>query len=280
MKPCAVIAVALAFLSISAAACGGSSGGISTTAAPAITEPVALTTTFVPQAQVGGGTPAPKPTTTTTMPPIPEQFPADLPVPSGEVGYYTGSPELGFHYNISTQSTFSELVRFFTDAIEADPDWSIAVRDVGLGYLEGFTGQWAIYTAADHVLTQVQGEYEGVIEIEGRHVNILLDGLVQPAEGEELVVLPPADELPRPTTTRLSARYSSGLVQTEYEGGIPEFVALLAQYRELGWNELGVADPLEGNGAAVGEIGQWRIKMRDTGVSLELDFEDRSLSFP
>lgn len=261
-----------------AASCGGTSSP-QATAAPTSRAPV-LTTTFVPQAQVGSGSPAPKPTTTLAEVLTPDGFPTDLPLPAGEVGYYTGSPELGFHLNISTALGFSELVRFFTEGIESDDAWTISVRDVGQGYLDGFEGLWATYTAPDHVLTQLRGRYPGVIEIEGRHVNVLLDGPNQPAEGEEPAALPPPDVLPRPETLLVSARYSSGLVQTAYEGGADVYATLLDTYRSVGWIELGATDPDVPGGVAVGELGGWRVTIRDMAGTVELDFEDRSLSFP
>lgn len=263
------------------AACGGSSAVAPSTGestAPTKTAPP-LTTTLVPEAQVAG-TPPPKPSTTTTIPPRPADFPAEFPLPPGQVGYYTGSPQLGFHLNISTALEFSELVRFFTDEIAAVPGWSISVRDVGQGFLPGFEGQWATYTAQDHVLTQVDGSYSGVIEIEGRHVNVLFDGVVQPVDGEELEALPPPAELPRPATTLTEARYSSGLVQLEYEGTVAHFIELLTAYRDLQWTELGVTDLAASEQLAVGELGKWRVTIRQAGSALELDFEDRSLSFP
>lgn len=159
---CRLGAVAVALVM---AACGGSATTSSTAATP-------VTTTTLLAGQAGGGSPAPKdPTTTTTVtttiPPRPDGFPDDLPVPGGEVEYFTGSPRLGFQMNVSTSMSFSELVRFFTGALESNPAWSISVRDIGQGYLAGFEGIWATYTATDHVLTQLMGEYEGVIEIKG-----------------------------------------------------------------------------------------------------------------
>ncbi len=263
------------------AACGGSASP--ETAAPTIAPETTSTTQL--EGQVGGGSPAPKPSTTTTtvtttVAPRPDGFPEDLPLPGGEVGYFTGSPQLGFHLSISTSMGFPELVRFFTGALESNNAWSISVRDVGRGFLGGFEGIWAVYTATDHVLTQLMGEYQGVIEIEGPEVNILLDGIIQPAAGEEPGALPAVDELPRPETELLDAKYSSGLVQTAYAGGPDVYVGLVAAYRGMQWVELAASEPLAAGGAAIGELGNWRVTIRDRGDVVEMDFEDRSLSFP
>ena len=264
------------------AACGGSG---STTLAPATVAPQVTTTTAL-QGQVGGGSPAPKPSTTTTtsMAPVaqtlPDRFPADLSVPEGRIEYFTGNPQLGFRVDLQTDMSFSELVRFFTDGLDGNRDWSISVRDIGQGFLAGFEGLWATYTATDHVVTQLNGLHQGVIEIEGGDVSLLLDGLIQPTAGEEPGALPSKEELPRPDTELLEAKYSSGIVQTAYGGGPSVFVELIAAYRHLQWVELGATEPLEAGGAAVGELGNWRVTIRDSGASVEIDFEDLLLSFP
>lgn len=272
------LGVALVVAALAVVACGGAS---SPTVAPAT---VAVTTTML-AGQAGGGSPAPKASTTsttvtTTVPPRPDGFPVDLPVPGGVVDYFTGSPQLGFEMNISTSMSFSELVRFFTGALESNRAWSISVRDIGQGYLAGFEGVWATYTATDHVLTQLMGEHEGVIEIEGSDVNFLLEGVVQPAIGEEPGALPPREELPRPETAIVEAKYSSGIVQTAYAGGPEVFVDLVNTFRSLRWIEIGASDPLVAGGAAVGDLGTWRVTIRDRGETVEINFEDLSLSFP
>ncbi|NND02487.1 MAG: hypothetical protein HKN91_06850 [Acidimicrobiia bacterium] len=265
------------------AACGG--GSTSPLAAPATKAPQTTTSTTLLAGQVGGGSPPPKDTTTTTTTPpqivaIPDGFPIDLPVPAGRTDYFTGSPQLGFELDFSTDMSFSELVRFFTGALESNPAWTISVRNIGQGYLAGFEGLWATYTATDHVLTQLKGEYEGVIEIKGSDVKVLLDGLVQPEEGEEPGALPASDELPRPETELLEAKYSSGIVQMAFASGPAVFVDLVTAYRNLAWVELGATEPLAAGGAAAGDLGNWRITIRDRDGAVEIDFEDLSLSFP
>jgi hypothetical protein len=243
-----------------------------------------ITTVFVPEAQVAPRTsPPPKPTTTTTTLPLPAGFPADLPVPAGNVGYYTGNTELGFHLNVSTDRTYSELVQFFTAAIEDNPDWEISVRNVGLGFVPGFEDVWAIYTGADHVLTQLSGPYNGVIEVEGRHVNILLDPVAQPEVGIEPGVLPPLDQVPRPTTEMRLAAFSSGLVKLAYQSGPGVYDDLITEYRLLRWTEQavnGFGDP--SGGLAVGDLFGWRIKVEDDprAETITLEFEKLELSYP
>lgn len=227
--------------------------------------------------------PPPKPTTTTATLPLPAGFPADLPVPAGNVGYYTGSTELGFHLNVSTDRTYSDLVRFFTEAIAATPDWDISVRNVGLGFVPGFEDVWAIYSGTDHVLTQLRGSYEGVIEVEGRHVNILLDPLEQPEVGVEPEVLPPLDQVPRPATAMQLAAFSSGLVKLAYLSGPGVFDDLITEYRLLRWTEKavdGFGDP--GRGLAVGDLFGWRITVEDKpdAAAIFLEFEKLELSYP
>lgn len=260
------------------AACGGTSAGDSQQEI-ATTEAVALTTTLPPRAQVAPRTaPPPKVTTTvttTTVLPKPAGFPDSLALPSGEVGYYTGSPALGFHLNISTEESYSELVRFFTAAVEEASAWNISVRDVGRGFLPGFENQWAIYTANDHVLTQLNGEYEGVIEIEGRHVNILLDPLEQPPEFEVPVVLPSREELPLPEGEILLVGYSAGLVRIDYVSSPSTFEAVLETYRDHGWAELGATESV-----AAGELAGWKIKVEQLADMLSLEFENLALSYP
>ncbi len=273
-------AAGLAVLAL--AACGGSSSPTTVVEGPATTAPI--TTVFVPEAQVAPRTsPPPKPTTTTTTMPLPTGFPADLAVPAGNVGYYTGSGELGFHLNVSTDQTYSELVAFFTDAIAANPDWEIGVRNVGLGFVPGFEDVWAIYTSADHVLTQLTGPFAGVIEVEGRHVNILLDPLEQPELGVEPEVLPPLDEVPRPQTEMKLASFSSGLVKLAYETGPAVFDDLITEYRLLRWSERavnGFGEP--GSGIAVGDLFGWRITVEDIpdAGAIFLEFENLELSYP
>lgn len=274
-------AVALATAAL-LTACGGSSAPL---LLPETAAPQATTTTAL-QGQVGGGSPAPKPatTTTTSMVPVlqtlPDRFPANLPVPAGEVQHFTGNPQVGFRVDLSTDMTFPELVRFFTDGLDGNRDWSISVRDIGQGFLAGFEGLWATYTATDHVVTQLNGLHQGVIEIEGGDVSLLLDGLVQPTPGEEPGALPSKEELPRPDTELLEAKYSSGIVQATYGSGPSVFADLVTAYRHLQWVELGATEPLEAGGAAVGDLGTWRVTIRDSGASVEIDFEDLSLSFP
>lgn len=270
-------------VALAVAGCGGSAAPAPVVDAP---EKTTSTTTTTPLGQVGGGSPAPKATTTSTTTQSPEPlvlpvgFPQRFPLPDGRVQYFTGSPQLGFQVDLATDASFSELVRFFTDALDSNREWTMSVRDIGRGYLAGFEGLWANYTADDHVLTQVKGEYEGVIEIKGGDVNVLLDGLVQPPVGEEPMALPPRDALPRPDTELIDARYSSGLVQTSYGSGPTVFANLVAAYRSLQWVELGATDPLAAGGAAAGELGSWRVTIRDRGDVVEIDFEDLSLSFP
>ncbi len=249
-----------------------------------------LTTAFVPEAQVAPrATPVPKPTTTvaatsTTAPrQLPAGFPSTLPLPAGNVGFYTGSPELGFHLNLSTSLTFSELVNFFTDRIEARPAWGISVRDVGQGFLGGFEGVWAIYTAPDHVLTQLTGPYPGVIEVEDRHVNILLDPPAQPEPGAEPPALPGRDVLPRPDTPLQESAYSSGIVKIAYGNEPGGFDSLVDAYRRLQWSELvaiGREEPRAG--FAAGELLGWRVTIEESQAAglLLLDFENRALSYP
>lgn len=264
------------------AACGSASSPTTIAEGPATTQPV--TTILVPQAQVAPRTsPPPKPTTTTTTLPLPAGFPTDLPVPPGNVGYYTGSTELGFHLNVSTDRTYSELVRFFTDAIATTPDWDISVRNVGLGFVPGFEQVWAIYSGTDHVVTQLRGPYEGVIEVEGRHINILLDPLQQPAVGVEPAVLPPLDQVPRPATEMKAASFSSGLVKLAYQSGPGVFDDLITEYRLLRWTEQvvnGLGGP--GSGVAVGDLFGWRITVDDVpdADTIFLEFEKLGLSYP
>jgi len=268
-------------LSLGLAACGGSSSP-TTVEGPATT--AAITTTFVPEAQVAPRTsPPPKPTTTTTTMPLPTGFPEDLPVPAGNVGYYTGSAELGFHLNVSTDRTYTELVEFFTDEIAGNPNWDISVRNVGLGFVPGFEEVWAIYTGPDHVLTQLRGPYEGVIEVEGRHVNILLDPLEQPEVGLEPEVLPPLDQVPRPPTEMQLAAFTSGIVKLAYESGPGVFDDLITEYRLLRWTERAVTGlGADGGGLAVGDLFGWRISVEDDGNAgaVSLEFERLDLSYP
>lgn len=264
------------------AACGGTSTPTTIVDGPATTVPI--TTVFIPEAQVAPRTsPPPKPTTTTTTLPLPVGFPADLPIPPGNVGYYTGSTELGFHLNVSTDQTYSDLVRFFTEAIADNPDWDISVRNVGMGFVPGFEDVWAIYSGTDHVLTQLRGPYEGVIEVEGRHVNILLDPPDQPLVGVEPEVLPPLAEVPRPQTEMKLASFSSGLVKLAYQSGPEVFEDLITEYRLLRWTEeavTGFDDPR--SGLAVGDLFGWRITVEDVPAaeSIFLDFEKLDLSYP
>lgn len=261
------------------AACGGSAADDADNDV-AVTELVAITTTLPPQALAPPRTaPEPKVTTsvpTTTQVPVPAGFPRSIPLPQGEVGYYTGSPTLGFHLNLSTLEDFAELVRFFSSGIADGTDWEISVRDVGRGFLPGFEGEWAIYTADDHVLTQILGEYQGVIEVEGRHVNILLDPLEQPAAGEAPAVLPSTEELPLPERDIEVVQYSAGLVRMTYAVAGGDFEALLAEYRDRGWTERGAAEQI-----AVGDLAGWRVTLehREDG-SLAIDFENLALSYP
>lgn len=271
-------------LTVALSGCGGGPTADSTENSPATTAP---TTTTDPGRQAGPATPPPKEngTTTTTEPvgePVtpPDGFPEGIPLPPGQVGYYTGSPEVGFHLNISTAMTFSDLVSFFTDGLAEQRNWSIGVRDIGQGYLPGYEGVWAQFTAPDHVVTQLTGGYQGVIEIEGRHVDILLDGLIQPLPGEEPAALPPPTELPRPEDLPIAARYSSGIVKVEYADAPELFSDLLSQYRSRQWVELAVSDSNRSNLIAVGDLGNWRITMTADGATLEMEFENRALSFP
>jgi len=266
-----------------AAACGDDAGGSPSFDAPSLTAPA--TTKFVSQASAAPRTTPPaKLTTTTTTMPLPAGFPTDLPVPGGDVGYYTGSPELGFHLEVSTPLSYSELVGFFTGAIENNPVWTMQVRDIGRGFLGGFENLWAIYTAADHVLTQITGrDYEGVIEVEGGDVNILLDPALQPEEGVEPAALPPPDELPRPQTELISAVYHSGLIELAYTAGPGAFAALVTEYRLLRWSELavkGFEDP--GMGSAVGDLFSWRVSIvyAPEAGTVTIEFENRDLSYP
>lgn len=263
------------------AACGGSSGAEAPSSAVRST-----TVTTVPAAvQLPPSTrPEPKPTTTavtTTTVVLPAGFPADLPVPEGNVGYFTGSPDLGYHLNISTALTYNELVEFFTDAIGATPTWELGVRDIGQGYLPGYEGLWAIYTAADHVITQLTGEYSGVIEIEQRHVNVLLDPLVQPEPGVEPELLPDGETLPRPDTEILAVGYLGGKVKITYAGAPDQFAGLVDAYRHLGWQELAVLG-YEGDrsGFAVGDLAGWKVTVEEIADGLDMTFEDLALSYP
>ena len=263
------------------AACGGTSSP-TIVEGPATTVPI--TTVFVPEAQVAPRTsPPPKPTTTTTTLPLPAGFPDDLPVPAGNVGYYTGSAELGFHLNVSTDRSYTELIEYFTEEIEGNPDWEISVRNVGLGFVPGFEDVWAIYTGADHVLTQLRGPYEGVIEVEGRHVNILLDPLDQPEVGVEPEVLPPLDQVSRPPTEMQLASFSSGIVKLAYESGPGVFDDLITEYRLLRWTEQAVSGFGDGgSGLAVGDLFGWRITVEDdpNAAAIFLEFEKLDLSYP
>ncbi|MCP3976485.1 MAG: hypothetical protein GY720_18515 [bacterium] len=275
-----LVVVVLGVGAVVLSACGGSS--TSNGGQVATTEPVAVTTTLPPQAQLAPRTsPPPKVsttlTTTTSMVPRPVGFPVGLKLPAGEVGYYTGSPALGFHLNVSTEEDFSDLVRFFTTTIAETGSWDMSVRDVGRGFLPGFENQWAIYTANDHVLTQLTGaDYQGVLEIEDRHINILLDPLSQPEEGQVPAVLPGEDVLPLPEGTIRLAGYSAGLVHLTYDSPAGAFEALVATYREREWVELGAIDTI-----AVGELAGWKITVEllpDGPMSLE--FENLALSYP
>jgi len=270
-----------------AASCGGSAEP--QVAATSDTSASPLTTVFVPEAQVAPRTaPPPKPTTTTTTTTIviPAGFPADLPLPAGAAtGYYTGSPELGFHLNLSTATKLSELVEFFTVSIDEADAWRMSVRDLGQGFLPGYAEQWAVFTGPDHVVTQVFGEYTGAIEIMGRHVNILLDPLAQPEPGLEPDALPPFEDLPRPTTAIESVQYSTGLVQTVYTGVDGTYETLIDAYRELGWAEtvVNAYGSISSSRVAVGELAGWKVTITDEtggGGAMRLKFEDLSLSFP
>ena len=231
-------------------------------------------------------TSAPSSTTTIVTPDpleLPDGFPSTLPLPQGNVGFYTGSEELGFHLNISTALKFSELVAFFADELEASEDWTFEVRDIGRGFVPGYEGRWAVYTGPDHVLTQVFGPYDGVIEIEDRHVDILLDPVDQPEPGAEPSALPGPSELPRPGTSLTEVRYSSGLVTVGYVATPGEFEALVDSYRETGWEELfvggyGTVD----SDLAIGHAAGWKVTIDGSARPGELTmrFENLALSFP
>ena len=272
---------------LAAAACGDS--GSVTTDPPSSGSSEAPFVVELPESRPDKPTTSIPPTTstTTTTPPdpleLPVGFPGSLPLPEGNVGYFTGSEQLGFHLNISTASKFTELVAFFTRELESSAVWSFEVRDIGRGFVPGYEGQWALYTGPDHVVTQVFGPFEGVIEIEDRHVDILLDPVDQPEPGAEPSALPGPLELPRPETPLTEARYSSGLVTVAYATAPGEFEALVDSYRDAGWEELFVGgyDTLESD-LAVGQVAGWKVTI-DGSVrpgELTMRFENLALSFP